>query len=79
MASKGNWSDIEFDKFKEVIDGEIEAIKEKWDSGNYTRLVIGEYFDTDIANISLARTPKLYTYLKRKLNELYAHINGKPG
>lgn len=78
MASKGNWSDAEFNQFKEIIDSEIEAIKEKWDSGNYTRLVIGEYFNTDIANISLARTPKIYTYLKRKLNELYDHVNGRP-
>lgn len=74
----GRWTDDAFEEFKQTIDTEIEAIKQKWDTGNYSRLVVGSiagFFNTKISNITKERVPKIYDYLLIKLNELFEYIN----
>lgn len=69
----GRWTDANFEEFKAVIDAEIDAIVEEWSTGKYTRIVIGEgssFFNTSIADISEERTPKIYEYLKNKLEQI---------
>ena len=39
----------------------------EWDTGKYEKLIIGDgdaFFNSNISNISITRTPKLYQYLK---------------
>lgn len=75
---KGRWTDKDFDEFKKVIDQEIQDIMDKWDTGNYERLAIGGtdgFFNSGISNITITRTPKLYQYLKQKVQELYKHVD----
>ena len=75
---KGRWTDNDFDEFKKVIDQEIQDIMDKWDTGNYERLAIGGtdgFFNSGISNITITRTPKLYQYLKQKVQELYKHVD----
>ena len=74
----GNWKDTDFDDFKKVIDEEIDAIKQEWNSGKYKKLIIGKkdgFFNTKISNITKERVPKIYEYLELKLNELYDYVN----
>ncbi len=75
---KGRWTDNDFAEFKKVIDQEIQDIMDKWDTGNYERLAIGGadgFFNSGISNITITRTPKLYQYLKQKVQELYKHVD----
>lgn len=74
----GRWTDNDFAAFKKVIDEEIQDIIDKWDTGNYERLAIGGtdgFFNSAISNITITRTPKLYQYLKQKVQELYKYID----
>lgn len=74
----GRWTDNDFAEFKKVIDAEIQDIMDKWDTGNYERLAIGGtdgFFNSGISNITITRTPKLYQYLKQKVQELYKHVD----
>lgn len=69
----GRWTDADFEEFKKVIDSEIDDIVREWKSGRYKRIVIGSadgFFNTNISNISMERTPKLYQYLKAKLEQI---------
>lgn len=69
----GRWTDADFEEFKKVIDSEIDDIVKEWKSGRYKRIVIGSadgFFNTNISNISMERTPRLYQYLKAKLEQI---------
>ena len=69
----GRWTDADFAEFKKVIDAEIEDIVKEWNTGKYKRIVIGSadgFFNTEISNISMERTPILYKYLQRKLAQI---------
>ena len=77
-SETGRWTDNDFAEFKKVIDQEIQDIMDKWDTGNYERLAIGGtdgFFNSGISNITITRTPKLYQYLKQKVQELYKHVD----
>lgn len=72
-GASGRWTDADFEEFKKVIDSEIDDIVKEWKSGRYKRIVIGSadgFFNTNISNISMERTPKLYQYLKAKLEQI---------
>ena len=69
----GRWTDADIDEFRKVIDSEIEDIAKEWNSGRYKRVVVanaGGFFNTEISNISMERTPILYDYLKNKLSQI---------
>lgn len=74
----GVWTDADIKEFKKVIDQEIDDIIKEWDTGKYEKLIIGDgdaFFNSNISNISITRTPKLYQYLKQKVQELYKYID----
>lgn len=74
----GVWTDADIEDFKKVIDQEIDGIIREWDTGKYEKLIIGDgdaFFNSNISNISITRTPKLYQYLKQKIQELYKYID----
>lgn len=74
----GVWTDADIEEFKRVIDQEIEDIIKEWDTGKYEKLIIGDgdaFFNSNISNISITRTPELYKYLKQKVQELYKYID----
>lgn len=73
----GRWEDKDFDEFKKVIDAEIQDIMDEWDTGKYQELVVGiggAFFNSNISNITQLRTPKLYNYLKSKIQMLYNYV-----
>lgn len=75
----GVWTDADIEEFKKVIDQEIDDIIREWDTGKYEKLIIGDgdaFFNSSISNISITRAPKLYYYLKQKVQELYKHVDG---
>lgn len=76
----GRWNDNDFDEFKKVIDNEFKEIINEWNTGKYTDIVfpgenIDSLFNTRISNISEERTPRIYNYLRNKINELFNQIN----
>ena len=74
----GVWTDADIEDFKKTIDSEIDDIIKEWDTGKYEKLIIGDgdaFFNSNISNISITRTPKLYQYLKQKVQELYKYID----
>ena len=74
----GVWTDADIEEFKKVIDQEIDDIIREWDTGKYEKLIIGDgdaFFNSNISNISITRVPKLYQYLKQKVQELYKYID----
>lgn len=74
----GVWTDADIEDFKKTIDSEIDDIIREWDTGKYEKLIIGDgdaFFNSNISNISITRTPKLYQYLKQKIQELYKYID----
>lgn len=74
----GVWTDANIEEFKKVIDQEIDDIIREWDTGKYEKLIIGDgdaFFNSNISNISITRAPKLYQYLKQKVQELYKYID----
>ena len=74
----GVWTDTDIEDFKKTIDSEIDDIIKEWDTGKYEKLIIGDgdaFFNSNISNISITRAPKLYQYLKQKVQELYKYID----
>lgn len=71
----GRWTDAEFEQFKVVVDEEFATIKEALNSGRFRKVSVegfdGKGFiDNPTSGITAERTPKIYEYLKAKLNEL---------
>jgi len=80
-GATGVWTDAYIEEFKKVIDAEISDIMDEWDTGKYNTLVIGDgdaFFNSAISNISITRTPKLYNYLKSKVQQLYKYVDEHP-
>ena len=80
-GATGVWTDAYIEEFKKVIDAEISDIMDEWDTGKYNTLVIGDgdaFFNSAISNISITRAPKLYNYLKSKVQQLYKYVDEHP-
>ena len=83
-VEQARWTDSDLEEFKEVIDDEIEQIKQLWDSGNFDSIelpqngIFGKSIKSDkdrsISRLTAARTPKLYQYLNKKLQELSEYV-----
>ena len=83
-VEQARWADSDLDEFKEVIDDEIEQIKQLWDSGNFDSIelpqngIFGKSIKSDkdrgISRLTATRTPKLYQYLNKKLQELSEYV-----
>ena len=72
-VNSSRFTDQDFEQFKKVVDDEFNDIKQAWESGKYTKIVIpgGDgFFNSRISNISEIRTPQIYQYLKQKESEL---------
>lgn len=77
-GKNGVWIDADIEEFKKVINQEIDDIIKEWNTGKYKKLIVGDgdaFFNSNISNISITRTPKLYNYLKQKVQELYNTID----
>lgn len=72
-GNTGSWNDSDLDQFKEVIDDDFKEIIKAIKSGKYEDIVFppGGIFNSQIANISKERTPKLFDYLMDKCQSLY--------
>lgn len=83
-VEQARWADSDLKEFKEVIDDEIEQIKQLWDSGNFDSIelpqngIFGKSIKSDrdrsISRLTATRTPKLYQYLNKKLQELSEYV-----
>ena len=83
-VDQARWTDSNLKEFKEVIDDEIEQIKQLWDSGNFDSIelpqngIFGKSIKSDrdrsISRLTATRTPKLYQYLNKKLQELSEYV-----
>lgn len=83
-VEQARWTDSDLEEFKGVIDDEIEQIKQLWDSGNFNSIelpqngIFGKSIKSDrdrsIARLTATRTPKLYQYLNKKLQELSEYV-----
>lgn len=83
-VEQARWTDSDLEGFKEVIDDEIEQIKQLWDSGNFDSIelpqngIFGKSIKSDkdrsISRLTATRTPKLYQYLNKKLQELSEYV-----
>lgn len=83
-VEQARWVDSDLKEFKEVIDDEIEQIKQLWDSGNFNSIelpqngIFGKSIKSDkdrsISRLTATRTPKLYQYLNKKLQELSEYV-----
>lgn len=79
-VQEARWTDLDIEEFKQVIDEEIEQIKELWDSGNYNSIelpqggIFGKDKDKGISRLTPTRTPKLYQYLNKKMLELSEYV-----
>lgn len=83
-VEQARWTDSDLEEFKEVIDDEIEQIKQLWDSGNFDSIelpqngIFGKSIksnkDRSISRLTATRTPKLYQYLNKKLQELSEYV-----
>lgn len=83
-VEQARWTDSDLDEFKEVIDDEIEQIKQLWGSGNFNSIelpqngIFGKSIKSDkdrgISRLTATRTPKLYQYLNKKLQELLEYV-----
>lgn len=83
-VEQARWTDSDLEEFKEVIDDEIEQIKQLWDSGNFDSIelpqngIFGKSIKSDkdrsISRLTATRTPKLYQYLNEKLQELSEYV-----
>ena len=71
------WTDNDIKEFEEVIDKDIERIKEYIRTHVCHRVFIpnGGFFGTKISYITKSRCPKIYNYLVIKLDELQLYIN----
>jgi predicted NAD-dependent protein-ADP-ribosyltransferase YbiA (DUF1768 family) len=83
-VEQARWTDSDLKEFKEVIDDEIEQIKQLWDSGNFDSIelpqngIFGKSIKSDrdrsISRLTATRTPKLYQYLNKKIQELSEYV-----
>lgn len=83
-VDQARWTDSDLEEFKKVIDDEIEQIKQLWDSGNFDSIelphngIFGKSIKSDkdrsISRLTATRTPKLYQYLNKKLQELSEYV-----
>lgn len=83
-VEQARWTDSDLEEFKEVIDDEIEQIKQLWNSGNFDSIelpqngIFGKSIKSDkdrsISRLTATRTPKLYQYLNKKLQELSEYV-----
>lgn len=83
-VEQARWTDSDLKEFKEVIDDEIEQIKQLWDSGNFDSIelpqngIFGKSIKSDkdrnISRLTATRTPELYQYLNKKLQELSEYV-----
>ena len=75
-VGQARWTDSDLKEFKEVIDDEIEQIKKLWDSGNFDSIELPQngIFGGRISRLTATRTPKLYQYLNKKLQELSEYV-----
>ena len=75
-VEQARWTDSDLKEFKEVIDDEIEQIKQLWDSGNFNSIELPQngIFGGSISRLTATRTPKLYQYLNKKLQELSEYV-----
>ena len=83
-VEQARWVDADLEEFKEVIDDDIEQIKQLWDSGNFNSIelpqngIFGKSIKSDrgrsISRLTATRTPKLYQYLNKKLQELSEYV-----
>lgn len=83
-VEQARWTDSDLEEFKKVIDDEIEQIKQLWDSGNFDSIelphngIFGKSIKSDkdrsISRLTATRTPKLYQYLNKKLQELSEYV-----
>lgn len=75
-VEQARWTDSDLEEFKEVIDDEIEQIKQLWDSGNFNSIELPQngIFGGSISRLTATRTPKLYQYLNKKLQELSEYV-----
>ena len=70
------WKDSDIEEFKNVINDEIEQIKELWRSGQFERIILPRgdgFFNSSIAKIS--PDSEIGKYLKYKLDELMDFVN----
>lgn len=70
------WKDSDIEEFKNVINDEIEQIKELWRSGQFERIILPRgdgFFNSRIAKIS--PDSEIGKYLKYKLDELMDFVN----
>lgn len=78
-GESGRWTDDAFDEFKATIDAEFDDILTEWNTGKYKKIIFGNQdglFNAKISNISKERTPKIYQYLKDKLEWFNQQVNG---
>lgn len=75
-VEQARWTDSDLEEFKGVIDDEIEQIKQLWDSGNFNSIELPQngIFGGSISRLTATRTPKLYQYLNKKLQELSEYV-----
>lgn len=71
------WNDFDIEEFKQIIDKDIDRIKNALSSNKYLLVVFpeGGIFGTKISNITGKRCPLIYNYLSIKLDELHIFIN----
>ena len=70
---QARWTDENFEEFKQVIDSEINDIIEEWNTGKYDYIMFAQedgLFNTNISDINSNRTPKIYSYLNSKIQQL---------
>ena len=70
------WKDSDIEEFKNIINDEIEQIKELWRSGEFERIILPRgdgFFNSSIAKIS--PDSEIGKYLKYKLDELMDFVN----
>ena len=66
----GRWTDADFEEFKRVIDEDFERIEKEMRKYEVIVFPPGGIFNSKIANITEARTPRLYEYLMTKCKNL---------
>lgn len=74
----GMWTDDAFEEFKSTIDAEVEDIINEWNTGKYKHVMFGSIdglFGSRISKITEARVPRIYQYLKSKIDQLVSTLN----
>lgn len=80
-VDEARWTDVDINEFIKVIDEEIEDIKRLWDTGNFNsiELPMNGIFGKEgrgrgISQLNKYRTPRLYAYLNKKMQELSEYV-----